>query len=53
MNVTIQLVTVLNIYSKIFYLILKTLFSDIAKKITKNKVFVSLKSGVAEFFKFS
>jgi len=43
MNVTIKLFAVLNIYLKLFYLILKTFFSDNANKIAKNKVFVSVK----------
>jgi hypothetical protein len=43
MNVKIKLFAVLNIYLKLFYLILKTFFSDNANKIAKNKVFVSVK----------
>jgi len=43
MNVTFKLFTVLNIYLKLFYLILKKFFSDNSNKIAKNKVFVSVK----------
>ena len=52
MNVTIKLFAVLNIYLKLFYLILKTFFSDNADLIAKNEVFFSLKMHVKSMRNF-